>query len=196
MKRRYQLKQRAEAKDDTRKRIVEAAIELHQSKGLSATSFADIAARAKVGRVTVYRHFPDETALVSACSGQYFSRHPPPDIEAWTRIKDANKRLLHALEQTYRYHQQTEPMMSSVLPEARDLAIMKPYHAHWRRAAEVLAEPFAPSPEERPALEAGLALALDFHTWHMLVQCHRLSVDAAINLATRLVPGCEANPTN
>lgn len=163
-------------------------MELHQSKGLAATSFTDVAERANVGRVTVYRHFPDETALVGACSGQYFSRYPPPDIEAWMQIKDAGKRLVHALQTIYRYHRQTEPMMSRVLPEARNLEIMEPYHAHWRRAVEILAEPLNPSPKERPALEAGLALALDFETWRLLVHDHHLSEDAAINLVTKLVP--------
>jgi AcrR family transcriptional regulator len=187
MNRRYQLKQRAKDKDATRQKIVEAAIELHQSKGLSATSFADIAERADVGRVTVYRHFPDETSLVLACSGQYFGRFPPPEIETWKQIKDAGKRLAHALQATYRYHRQTEPMMSSVLPEVRGMGIMEPYDNHWRRAVEILAEPFHPTPGERPALEAGLALALDFETWRLLVHSRRLSERAAINLVSKVV---------
>ena len=36
----------------------------------AATTVTDIAERAGVGRVTVYRHLPDETALAGACSGR------------------------------------------------------------------------------------------------------------------------------
>jgi AcrR family transcriptional regulator len=88
MTRSYRLKRRAERQDQTRQKIVEAAIALHQDKGLAATTMADVAERAGVGRVTVYRHFPDEAALVGACSGQYFERHPLPDPELWLEIAD------------------------------------------------------------------------------------------------------------
>ena len=72
MARQYKLKARADKRDDTRQRIVDAAIELHQTIGPRATSVSDVARRANVGRVTVYRHFPDELSLARACSGQYF----------------------------------------------------------------------------------------------------------------------------
>lgn len=58
MTRPYTLKRRAERQDETRRRIVEAAIELHQTIGPAATTVSEIAQRAGVGRVTVYRHFP------------------------------------------------------------------------------------------------------------------------------------------
>ena len=79
MPRPYELKRRAERQEETRRRIVEAAIELHQTVGPAATTISEIADRAGVGRVTVYRHFPDELTLARACSGRYFERHPAPD---------------------------------------------------------------------------------------------------------------------
>ncbi len=190
MKRSYQLKRRAETKSRTRQKIVDATIELHQSKGLAATTVGDIAERAQVGKVTIYRHFPDEAALVGACSGQYFERHPLPDIEDWKRIGDASERLRRGLRDTYRYHRETEPMMKRVLAEARDLAIMDPYHAHWRRAAGILAEPWSGSAREKALLKAALALSLAFDTWHLLVRVQRLSDDQAIELMMRLTRDC------
>src|SRR5439155_10532758 len=83
MGRSYQLKRRAERQGQTRQRIIEAAIELHQTIGPAATTVSEIAERAEVGRVTVYRHFPDEPSLARACSGQYFKRHPFPDPDRW-----------------------------------------------------------------------------------------------------------------
>lgn len=194
MKRSYHLKQRAQSRDRTRQKIVEAAIALHQSKGLAATTISDIAERAKVGKVTVYRHFPDEAALVGACSGQYFQRHPLPDIEGWRRIGDACERLRLGLRETYRYHRETEAMMAQVLAEARDLPIMEPYHAHWRHAAEVLAEPWSASITDKVLLNAGLALALTFETWHLLVRAEGLTDDRAIELMMRLTCDCPTTP--
>ena len=83
MARPYQLKRRAERQEMTRRRIIEAAIELHQTIGPAATTVSEIAERAQVGRVTVYRHFPDELTLARACSGLYFTRHPAPDPDRW-----------------------------------------------------------------------------------------------------------------
>jgi len=190
MKRSYQLKQRAQSRDRTRQRIVDAAIALHQSKGLAATTISDIAERAKVGKVTVYRHFPDEAALVGACSGQYFQRHPLPDTEDWRRIGDAHERLRLGLREAYRYHRATEAMMAQVLSEARGLPIMEPYNAHWRRAVEILVEPWSASTIDKVLLKAGLALALTFETWHLLVRSEGLTDAQAIELMMRLTCDC------
>ena len=193
MKRSYQLKRRAEGQDRTRQKIVDAAIELHQAKGLAATTMNDIAERAKVGKVTVYRHFPDGAALVSACSGQYFQHHPLPDPEGWRRIQDASERLRRGLRDTYAYHRATEPMMIRVLAEARDLPVMVPYHSHWQRAADILAAAWPVSDRRKAPLKAALALALSFDTWHLLVRAQRLTDDQAIELMMRLTSDCQPN---
>lgn len=192
MKRSYQLKQRADSRDRTRQKIVEAAIELHQTKGIAATTMSDIAALAKVGKVTVYRHFPDGAALVNACSGQYFQRHPFPNPESWRCIEDASERLRQGLRDTYAYHRATEPMIARVLPDARDLPIMFPYHEHWQLAADVLAAAWPASARCNPLLKASLALALSFDTWQLLIRGQRLSDNQAIALMLRLT--CDYPP--
>lgn len=189
-KRSYRLRRRAESQGRTRQKIIDAAIQLHQTKGLAATTMSDIAARAKVGKVTVYRHFPDEAALVGACSGQYFERHPLPDLENWRSIGDAVARLRQGLRDTYAYHRATEPMMTRVHSEARDLPIMDPYHAHWRRAAEILAAPWPGSARDKALLKAALALALSFDTWRLLVRVQQITDDDAIELMMRLAHDC------
>lgn len=191
MARSYRLKQRGERQQETRQKIVEAAIELHQAKGLAATTMSDIAERAKVGRVTVYRHFPDEAALVGACSGQYFQRHPFPDPESWASIGDAEERLRLGLRETYAYHRATEAMMTRVLAEARDLPIMAPYHDHWKRATDVLSAAWPVSGHQKKLLKAALALALNFDTWHCLVREQRLTGDQAMELMVRMIRDCQ-----
>jgi AcrR family transcriptional regulator len=186
MSRSYELKKRAERQDETRRRIVEATIELHQTIGPNATSMADIAERAKVGRVTVYRHFPDEPALALACSGLYFQRHPPPDATAWETIAEPAARLRTGLRDTYAYHGETEAMFSRVLADARDNPVVEPYHAHWRHAADVLAKPWRLRGRRRTLLRAGIGLALSFDTWRTLRREQGLSDRQAIELMLRL----------
>src|SRR4030088_2905284 len=59
MARTYELRQRAENVTATRKRIVEATVELHTSLGPARTTLIAIAERAGVQRLTVKRHLPD-----------------------------------------------------------------------------------------------------------------------------------------
>jgi AcrR family transcriptional regulator len=186
MARKYRLKQRAERQDETRQKIVDAAIELHQTKGLVATTISDIAERANVGRVTVYRHFPDEESLVGACSGQYFEHHPFPDPKPWAAIQDPIDRLRRGLRDIYAFHRDTEPMMSRVIADARDLPIMAPYHAHWRRAADVIVAAWPVKGRRKVLLRAAVGLALSFDTWRTLIRDQGLTDDQAIELMTRL----------
>lgn len=191
MARQYQLKRRAQRQDETRQRIVDAAIELHQTIGPAATSMSDIAELAGVGRVTVYRHFPDEATLARACSGQYFERHPLPDPGSWRRIADPRARLRTALRDVYAYHGTTEAMMAHALAEAREHPVMAPYHAHWQRAVEVLASGWRARGHRRTLLRAGIALALSFDTWRTLVREQRLTDEQAVHVALALAPNGE-----
>jgi len=187
MSRTYRLKRRAERQDETRQRIVEAAIELHQTVGPAATTVSDVAARAGVGRVTVYRHFPDELALTRACSGLYLERHPLPDPEPWTEISDPVERFRAALRDVYAYHRATEAMFTHVLADVREHEVMTQYHTHWQRAADVVAAPWGERGRRHTLLRAGIGLALSFDTWRSLVHDHGLTDAQAIDVALRLV---------
>src|SRR5437868_11604638 len=105
--RKYELKSRAERMEETRRRIVEAAIELHRTKGPAQTTLSDVARLAGVQRHTLYRHFPDERAVGLACSGLYTERNPPPDAAAWGEIADPAERLRTGLDELYEYFERT-----------------------------------------------------------------------------------------
>ncbi len=168
MARKYELKRRAERQEETRRRIVEAAVELHRTKGPARTTLSDVARLARVERHTLYRHFPDERALYLACSGLDMESNPLPDAELWRSIADPNARLRQGLAELYAYYERAEDMLSCVLrdvefhPLTREVFELR---ASGRLAAirEVLAEGLA----GRRRL-AALDLALDFHAWRRL----------------------------
>src|SRR3546814_654746 len=87
-KRPYNQAKRAESRDETRLRILRATMDLHEEIGLRQTTISAIAERAGVQRLTVYRHFPDDEALITACSGHWLGLHPPPDPARWAAITD------------------------------------------------------------------------------------------------------------
>lgn len=69
MPRRYRMAARSAAVQETRRRIVEAAMALHTQQGILPTSYQEIAQRAGTALATVYRHFPTLDDLVRACAG-------------------------------------------------------------------------------------------------------------------------------
>jgi AcrR family transcriptional regulator len=171
-KRKYQLKKRAEQVGETRRRITEAAIELHGSVGPSRTTMSAVAERAGVERRTLYRHFPNEADLFEACSTHYFSANPWPDLANWRAIRDPQQRLERALDELYAYYERTEPMFTNVLRDAEvvDFArdAVAPLGAYLEEAAETLTIGRQLRGRRRQLVKGALRHAVAFSTWHSL----------------------------
>src|SRR5215207_10767012 len=71
MPRKYEMKRRAERMRETRRRITQATVELHQSVGPARTTVSAIAEKAGVQRHTYYAHFPELKDLYQACTAHY-----------------------------------------------------------------------------------------------------------------------------
>jgi AcrR family transcriptional regulator len=191
MTRKYDMKRRAKRQEETRRRIVEATVELHETVGMARTTISAIAEKAGVERLTVYRHFPDERALFTACSGHWSAANPPPDPASWTQIADPEERLRSALAEIYAYHRRTEPMLANVIRDAdvhpltRELA--EPYYQLFERMRYVLATGWGVEDERLPLLLATLGHALDFQTWRSLVRQQDLDDEQAVEVMIGMV---------
>ena len=178
-------------RDRTRQRIVEATVELHETVGVARATISAIAERAGVQRLTVYRHFPDERALLSACSGHWTASNPPPEPGSWSQVADPQERLGLALGEVYAYHRRTEPMMSNIVREAPVkpalLEVAEPYFRHWERMRYVLATGWGVGDERLALLLATLGHALDFQTWRSLVRQQGLSDAQAVEAMAGMV---------
>lgn len=191
MTRKYELKRRAERQAETRRRIVEAAVGLHETVGPARATISAIAERAGVQRLTVYRHFPDERALFAACTGHYLSANPPPDPEPWAGISDPEARLRRALTEVYAYYERTEPMFSSSVRDAPlkpvVFEVLAPFFEHWERMRDVLAVGWRTRGKRRELLLAAIGHALDFEAWRSLVREQGLDDEKAIELMVGMV---------
>lgn len=123
VKRRYVLKARGDQMAETRSRIVEALIHLHQEVGPSQTTVSAVAELAGVERLTVYRHFRDETEMLAACSHRYFELNPPPDPSGWAAETDPVRRARKGLGELYAFFSRTAPMFEKVY---RDVGLSLP----------------------------------------------------------------------
>lgn len=188
MPRTYTLKRRAEQQADTRRRIVEAAVELHSSLGPARTPLSMVAERAGVQRHTLYAHFPDERSLLLACSGLAAERDPLPDAEPWRAIADRRERLRAGLRAVYDWYGRNAERAACVLRDAE-------HHALTKEISQMRMAPYMRAYREvlGAALDtnghAMLGLMLGFYTWRSLVRESGLEQGAAVEVAVRAIEG-------
>ncbi|MGD8867036.1 MAG: TetR/AcrR family transcriptional regulator [Gemmatimonadales bacterium] len=175
---------------DTRRRIVQATVALHEDVGPANTTISAIAQRAGVQRLTVYRHFPDEQSLLAACSSHWIGEHPFPDPAQWAGLGDPGKRLAAALRTLYAYYRDEERMLARTLrdePEVPALAeVMVPFHSYLREIAASLATGWGVAAEAQRLVRAAVGHSVRFETYRSLA-AQGLSVQEAAELMTVFV---------
>ena len=191
MARKYELKQRADSVSATRRRIVEATVELHTALGPARTTISAIAERAGVQRLTVYRHFPDERALFEACSGHWAAQNPTPDPSTWVALDDPEERLRTALTEIYVFYETTEGMTGNLLRDFPDSPVLRevavPFLEYWQTVREVLDRGWKARGRKRTLLRAAIGHAVEFETWRSLTRREGLgnvgAVETMVSLA-------------
>jgi AcrR family transcriptional regulator len=190
-KRPYRMERRAQLEEQTRRRITESAVALHEEVGPARTSISAIAERAGVRRSTVYRHFPDEDALFDACSSHWRAANPPPDPRSWSSIERPDDRLHTALREVYAFYASTEPMYVSLL---RDEPLvpsverrLRDFYGYLRSIQDDLAVGRGLRGRRARYVRAAIGHALAFQTWRSLTHEQGLGNDDAVELMCRLV---------
>ena len=186
MSRTYTLKRRAEQQAETRRRIMEAAVDLHSSVGPALTTFSMVAERAGVQRHTLYAHFPDERSLYLACSGRVFERDSPPDAGPWRKIADRQERLRVGLSAIYDWFERNAELAACVLRDAE-------YHSLTKEIFDLRFGPYRTAYQEVLGTRldvkqrAMLELALSFFTWRTLARDGGLERKAVVDAMVRTI---------
>jgi AcrR family transcriptional regulator len=190
-KRPYRLGRRADAQAETRRRIIQAAVDLHTTLGPGATSLSAIADRAGVQRHTLYAHFATEGDLFNACSGHWDEQHPFPSPERWLSIDDPLHRLRRALEDVYGWYREVEDALVVINRDAH----LYPEIAQTRRQRLAgLADSLARGLPRRKAVRAAVGHAVEFDTWRSLARREGLGDRAAAELMVELVAAAASAP--
>jgi AcrR family transcriptional regulator len=189
-KRKYSQKKRAEKQEQTRERIVEAVMALHEELGPRDTTITAVAERAGVQRLTVYRHFPDDVALFQACSSRWFELHPAPDLQAWQGITDPSVRSLTALQDLFDYYRQTEGMWTSIYRDLDETpALQQPMEQFENYLAGIrndLLAVWKPTGTRKRDMKITVDHCLQFSTWKSLSE-QGLSDKQITNLVVRWI---------
>jgi AcrR family transcriptional regulator len=154
VKRKYELKARADRQAETRRRITEATVALHEEVGPARTTVAEVARRAGVTRLTVYNNFPEDRELLAACQGHWMQLHPLPGLDPAEGVEPVLRSL-------YGWYRETARMAENV---RRDRLSVPALDELLRETADARMRALA------DALGGGplVALALDFWTWRRL----------------------------
>lgn len=170
-KRKYTLKQRAAQQQQTRERIVDAAMALHEELGPAQTTVSAIAERAGVQRLTVYRHFPGEREMFAACSSKWFGLHPPPDMSRIAAGEPAERTRAVLLE-LYCYYEDTRQMWASVYRDMEKVPALDEPMAGFEGYLEAVRKDLLAdwAPRSSRQLRATLRHALRFSTWQSLAE--------------------------
>ena len=102
MTRRYDSSRRKEAAEETRRRILRAALELHWE---GITEFEPLAHRAGCSVPTVRKYFPTKESLYRDCTRTFAETLVMPDLDALGRITDPARRLEECVSELCRIHE-------------------------------------------------------------------------------------------
>jgi AcrR family transcriptional regulator len=189
MSREYKKRKRAESEAETKQRITEATMHLHETVGPARTTVSGIAEAAGVQRATVYRHFPDEESLVDACSSHWTTLHPAPDPTPWLALTDPNERLSAALSGFYAFYDDTGDTLAKMIrdaPRVPAIAVrMQAFSEQFNHLADLLMEGRGLRGARRKRVRAAIGHALRLETWRSL-RDQGLSNDEAVELMAGL----------
>lgn len=191
-KRHYRMSERAKSQEETRQRIVEATMHLHEEVGPRATTISAIAEKAGVQRLTVYRHFPDETAVFQACTSHWLSLNPPPNPTAWNSIASPYGRVRTALAAFFGYYSSTRRMWTVSHRDVADVpALQEPMTEFAGFVAKIggdFAAMFDLEGERARLVGVTIRHALSFPAWSDL-EGQGLSDVEKVDLVTQWVAG-------
>jgi AcrR family transcriptional regulator len=170
--RKYDMTRRASAVAQTRRRVVDATLELHGEQGIAATSWDDIAERAGVGVGTVYRHFPSLDELVPACGEVTMQILAPPDPdEVPSRFEGRDtpaERFEVLAREAFAIYARGAPQLRAVRNEPnvhpKVAETGEKLEASLAALVDAAVEPFAIASADRAVVRA----MIDLNTWEAL----------------------------
>jgi AcrR family transcriptional regulator len=177
MKRSYTLGRRAEAAEETRRRIVAATFALHAERGIAATTMKDIAARAGVSVGTVYHHFATYDEAIGACGAFARESVPWPDESIFDGVTDPAARIARLARAVFGFYERL-PVYERVRVERGDYAVIAEFVAAETRHRRALVAKALGRARPNEARVATVAALLDVGVWRALAD-EGLGPDAA-----------------
>ncbi len=192
------MSKRAAAAERTRRRIVDATLELHGRQGIAATSWDDIAARAGVGVGTVYRHFPSLDELVPACGEVTMQVVAPPDASTvpglFEHATTPAERIERLVREVFAIYERGAPQLRAIRREGdvhpRVAQDRDELEASLSALVDTALEPLDAARKDRAVARA----LLDLDTWDALRDQGLTPAESAAAISDMLTTRLTARP--
>lgn len=189
---------RARARDETRRRIVEATARLHAEHGVLGTSWKQIADEADVSVATVYGHFPSLDELLPACGSLVMERVQPPSLDAAAEVVgeagDLEDRLCRAAHELFAFYERGGPYIEVDVRE-RQLPDMQRWEQYMQDLVAAFVREALARTDVRKAKFSSVCALLDLPTFKAFRArgvAPKAAAGTAAHLATVLVQGNKA----
>lgn len=171
---------------DSRRRIVEAMLDLVRDGDMSPSADV-VAARAGVGRRTVFRLFSDMEGIYREM--QAVMREKVAPVRAQPLFADTPAGMLHALvERRVRFFEEVLPMTVAAAVHRHRSPVLQADHAEIQRELRtILVGVLPPALAEDAMLVESLDAVMSIDLWRRLRLEQKLSVEAASAILQRLV---------
>jgi AcrR family transcriptional regulator len=114
--------------DPTRERIIESTLELHQTKGIQATTWPEIAARAGLPVGRVHEYFPTLDELIMGCGQHALSslRLPPPEraAEVFAGARTRPERVRRLVDTLFDVYEREAPTLERGQSDRAELPLV------------------------------------------------------------------------
>lgn len=182
--RKYDMGKRADAVEETRRKIIQATFELHGEQGVVATSMQDVAERADVALRTVYYHYPTVDDLVAGCGNKVIALLAPPTPAIFDGLTTFGERMRQLVQDLFAMYERGSAMIDVARREQGEVAGLADFVANDAASREALVRealrPFRP----RPRTVHEVAALTDFYVWKALTQ-QNLTTHQAVDVIHR-----------
>jgi AcrR family transcriptional regulator len=186
--RRYTQKSRAAAAEETRSRIITAAVAEYRERGVQRASISSIAARADVSRGTILNHFDDFDGVLAAVLESALSSIVVPDETVFGDATDRFERAHVFAAEMLRFYDRTEDWWHVFAGERDELpespAIEAAEQRFWADVGRFQHAALGDLAAQ-PYLLGAMSVLVSWNTIGQM-ESVGLSVDAAVDLAADL----------
>lgn len=193
--RKYDLGKRAEAVEETKRRIIQATFRLHNRQGPAATTHPQVAKEADVALGTVYRYFPTIDDLVTGCGEHVLEVVNPPSLDSFDGVpalEDRVRLLTRGLFDMYR--RGARPIAEARCQQSQFSALGAFVQNSRRHHEALVREALRPARPQPRAIAEALALT-DFYVWKAFTDAGRSanhSIDIVVSALLARLEGASA----
>jgi AcrR family transcriptional regulator/DNA-binding transcriptional ArsR family regulator len=173
--------------DPTREHIIDRTLALHGTRGIQATTYAEIAGEAGVPEETVWALFPTQDDLVRGCAAHFLEslQVPPADRvpDVFAGAASEHERVHRLVETFFGAYERAGAGLAAGRREAKDVPMVSESLQELEKTFDALVvEALRPLPADSSSVTSLRALT-DLEVWRTL-RDHGASPDAAIEQAS------------